>query len=43
MEPEETFDTSITEDEFESLGTTTDWIRVTILQLANLARGQRKL
>jgi acyl carrier protein len=42
MELEETFDISITDDEFESLGTSRDWSHVTILQLANLARGKRK-
>jgi len=42
MEMEDTFDISITEEEFESLGTSKDWSRVTILQLANLARSKRK-
>ncbi len=43
MEMEETFDISITDYEFEALGTSKDWSRVTILQLANLARSKRKL
>ncbi|XZE35647.1 acyl carrier protein [Pirellulaceae bacterium SH501] len=43
MEMEETFHISITDDEFESLGTTKDWSSVTILQLADLARSKRRL
>ncbi len=40
---EETFDISITDDELESLAISKDWSRVTISQLANLARSKRKL
>lgn len=43
MEMEETFHISITDDEFELLGTTEDWSSVTILQLADLARSKRRL
>jgi acyl carrier protein len=42
MEMEETFDISISEDEFDSLGTPNDQKSVTILELANLARSKRE-
>jgi acyl carrier protein len=43
MEMEESFDISITDDEFEALGISKGWSSVTILQLADLARSKREL
>ncbi|MHB8956694.1 MAG: phosphopantetheine-binding protein [Pirellulaceae bacterium] len=42
MRMEESFDISFTDDDLESLSSSSGWKSVTILQLANLARSKRK-